>query len=137
MNNRVATCALLADRHHGLTRSLRDLLETTFGTVFIVADESSLIEGAQRLNPTVVIVDLSLTGDDAIALLRRLRATAPETQVVTLCVEDEPAVARSALAAGADAVVLKRAIATDLLPALDKVMAAERYVSPAIQLATY
>ena len=133
----MATCALLADRHHGLTRSLRDLLETTFSTVFIVADENSLIEGAKRLRPTVVIVDLSLTGKDAIALLARLRATARESKVVTLCIEDDPAVARCALAAGADAVVLKRAIATDLLPAVDKVLAAERYVSPAIQLAAH
>lgn len=133
MNGRMATCALLADRHHGLTRSLRDLLETTFGTVFIVADETSLIQGAERLHPTVVIVDLSLTGEDAIALLTRLRATARDSKVVALCIEDEPAVARSALAAGADAVVLKRAIATDLLPALDKVLAAECYVSPAIR----
>jgi DNA-binding NarL/FixJ family response regulator len=57
------SCVLLADRHHGLTEGVRGLLETTFGTVVMVADEASLIDGAGRLQPDVVVVDLSLAQD--------------------------------------------------------------------------
>jgi two-component system secretion response regulator SsrB len=39
--------------------------------------------------------------------------------VVVLTVHDEDSVCRAAIKAGADAVVLKRAIATDLLPAVE------------------
>jgi len=52
-----------------------------------------------------------------------------------ISVHDEPTVARSVLAAGASGFVLKRAIASDLLAALDAALAGERYVSPAIPLA--
>ena len=54
------SCVLLADRHHGLTEGVRGLLATAFGSVVMVADEASLIEGAGRLQPDMAIVDLSL-----------------------------------------------------------------------------
>ena len=43
------SCVLLADRHHGLSEGVRGLLATAFGSVVMVADEASLIEGASRL----------------------------------------------------------------------------------------
>ena len=41
--------------------------------------------------------------------------------MIVLSVHDEPSVRRAAMEAGADAFVLKREIATDLLPAVDAV----------------
>ena len=45
-------------------------------------------------------------------------------KVVVLSVHDEESVRQAALAAGADAFVLKRAIATDLLPAIARLQSA-------------
>jgi two-component system secretion response regulator SsrB len=110
---------LLADRHHGLRDSVRGLLETTFETVFMVANEASLLEGAGRLQPAVIVVDLSLSEGDVIGLLGRIAERSPDSKILVLSVHDEPTVAQAAFAAGAHAVVLKRALATDLLPAVD------------------
>jgi DNA-binding NarL/FixJ family response regulator len=55
--------------------------------------------------------------------------------MIVVSVHDQSSVSRSVLEAGADGVVVKRAIATDLLPATDAVLAGGRYVSPAIALA--
>jgi DNA-binding NarL/FixJ family response regulator len=117
------SCVLLADRHHGLTKSVRGLLETAFGTVIMVADEASLLEGADRLRPDVAVVDLSLAQHNGLGWLRALRQRCPELKLIVLSVHDESAVRRAALAAGADAFVLKRAIATDLMAAVDRVRA--------------
>jgi DNA-binding NarL/FixJ family response regulator len=125
-------CVLLADRHHGLSEGVRGLLETSFDQVFMVAERSALMEGAERLAPTVIVVDLSLAGGDVPALLRGLRARAPAARVLVLSVHDEPAVVSAVLAAGADAFVLIRSIATDLLPAVDSILAGQRYVSPSL-----
>ena len=114
-------CVLLADRHHGLTEGVRGLLETTFGSVVMVADEASLLEGASRLRPDVAVVDLSLAADNNLVWLRALRRSLPELKVIVLSVCDEESVRRAAMEAGADAFVLKRAIATDLLAAVDAV----------------
>jgi DNA-binding NarL/FixJ family response regulator len=104
------------------------LLETTFASVFLVADETSLIEGAGLLRPAVVVVDLSLGAGDVLGLMRELRARAPGAKVLLLSVHDEPSVLRSAAAAGADGIVLKRAISTDLLLAVDEVLAGRRFI---------
>lgn len=128
-NNRIHY-ALLANRHHGLTEGVRGLLETTFDVVLMVADEVSLLESATRLPVDLAVVDFSLTRGEEIGLVRRLRARCPIMKLIVVSVHDEPSVSRSALAAGADGFVLQRAIATDLLPAVDAVLAGQRYVSP-------
>ena len=115
------SCVLLADRHHGLTEGVRGLLETTFRTVVMVADEASLLEGADRIRPDVAIVDISLAQDSGLGWLRALRQRCPEVKVIVLSVHDEQSVRRAAMEAGADSFVLKRAIATDLLDAVEYV----------------
>ena len=125
-------CVLLADRHHELSEGVRELLGTTFEGVFAVADEASLMEGAARIRPTLVVVDLSLAGGDVVGFLGALRRQAPAAKVLLLTVHDEATVASAALAAGADGVVLTRAIATDLLEAVDAVLAGKRYTSSAV-----
>jgi two-component system secretion response regulator SsrB len=123
-------CVLLADRHHGLTEGVRGLLKTAFGTVVMVADEASLIEGADRLRPEVAVVDLSLAGDSGLGWLRTVRGRCPDLKLIVLSVHDEQSVRRAALEAGADAFVLKRAIATDLLPAVALVRAGRSLDAP-------
>ena len=115
------SCVLLADRHHGLTEGVRGLLATAFGTVVMVADETSLIDGADRLQPDMAVVDLSLAQGSGLGWLQTLRQRSPDLKVIVLSVHDEQSVRRAAMEAGADAFVLKRAIATDLLRAVDAV----------------
>ena len=119
MSEKRLSCVLLADRHHGLTEGVRGLLETAFGSVVMVADEASLLDGAARLQPEVAIVDLSLARDNGLGWLRELRQRCPDIKVIVLSVHDEQSVRSAAIEAGADAFVLKRTIATDLLPAVD------------------
>jgi DNA-binding NarL/FixJ family response regulator len=121
---------MLADRHHGLRDGVRGLLETEFETVFMVADEASLLEGVGRLKPPIVILDLSFSGGDLGGLLARLLKSSPASKVLMLTVHDEATVATAALAAGADGVVLKSRLSTDLLPAVDALRDSRRYLSP-------
>jgi two-component system secretion response regulator SsrB len=115
------SCVLLADRHHGLTEGVRGLLATAFGSVVMVSDETSLLEGAGRLQPDLAVVDLSLAPDSNLNWLQLLRRSCPNLKVIVLSVHDEESVRQAAMRAGADAFVLKRAIATDLLAAVDAV----------------
>ncbi|MBK9062918.1 MAG: response regulator transcription factor [Acidobacteria bacterium] len=127
MREKPLSCVLLADRHHGLTEGVRGMLETAFETVVMVADEASLLDGAGRLQPDVAVVDLSLAKDRSLGWLQALRDRCPGLKVIVLSVHDEPNVRRAALGAGADAFVLKRAIVTDLLPAVDRLRFHERH----------
>jgi two-component system secretion response regulator SsrB len=121
MPDKPLSCVLLADRHHGLTEGVRGLLETAFMSVVMVADEASLIDAASRLLPDVAIVDLSLARERGLGWLRAVRERCPDLKIVVLSVHDEESVRRAAMDAGADAFVIKRAIATDLLAAVESV----------------
>ena len=113
---------------------IRGLLETAFGTVFIVGDEASLIDGVDRLEPSVTVVDLALAGGNWLQLLRTLRQRSPAAKVILLSMYDESSVVRAAMGAGVNGFVLKRAIATDMLDAIAAVLRGESYISPCIRV---
>lgn len=127
MSAATAACVLIADRHHGLFQGIRGLLETTFNKVFLVTDKESLIDGAARLQPTVIVMDLFYAAGDLSGLIRELREHAPAAKHLLLSVHDEPTIIAAAIESGADGLVLKRAIGQDLLPAIDALLAGQRY----------
>jgi len=129
MPDKPLSCVLLADRHHGLTEGVRGLLETAFGSVVMVADETSLADAASRLLPEVAVIDLSLAREQGLGWLRVIRERCPNLKIIVLSVHDEQSVRRAAMDAGADAFVLKRAIATDLLAAVEDVRG-DRHAEP-------
>ena len=136
MEHQQVGCAILADRHTTLSEGIRGLLETTFKTVYIVADAASLKEGAQRLLPAVVVLDISLLGSDFSSLLKEVLESSPESRVIVLSVHDQASVVRIALASGAKSVVLKRTIGSDLLTAVSAVLRGDEFVSPGFGLGT-
>src|SRR4051794_10065573 len=123
---------LLADCHLAMLQGVRSLLESRFSAVVMVADEGSLLEAIERLDPDLVVVDLSMPVEEGTNIARQLRGRYPDLRVLVLSVHDELAVASLILDAGAAGFVLKRTAATDLLPAVEAVLRGGSYVSPAI-----
>ena len=116
-------CALLADRHLGLAERLRSLLETEFEAVVVVGDEVSLFESARQIDVALAVVDLSLARGNGLQLIRRIRSQFPQLKLIILSSHPEMSVRAAAIEAGANGYVLKRSIATDLLPTIDAVLA--------------
>lgn len=116
-------CALLADRHLGLMEGVRGLLESEFEAVVVVGDEISLFESVRQLHVAMAVVDLSLRRGDGLGLVRRIRSHFPQLKLIALSVHDEKNAELAAIEAGANGFVLKRSIATDLLPTIDAVLA--------------
>jgi len=130
MSAEAIKCVLLADRHHGLSEGIRGLLESEFEAVVMVADEKSLVESAARLQPNVVVADLALAKGESFGWLRRLLLRCPESRVIVLSAHDELSVVEAALEAGAAGFVLKREIATKLLPAIESALSGRRGAGP-------
>ena len=116
------SCVILADRSTGLMEGVRGLLETMFETVVIVANVTSLLESAARLQPEMAAVDVSLAHDGGLYWIGEMRKRCPEIKLIALSVHDEPSVEITATNAGCDGFVLKRAIAAELLPAVERLM---------------
>lgn len=123
------SCALLANRHSPLSEGVRGLLETNFKAVVMVADEASLLESLSGLKVSIAIVDLAVTPGDGLQMVRRLRSQFPDLKLIITSVHNEPIIARLVLEAGADAFVVKRTMATDLLRAIDAVLGGQGFVA--------
>ena len=130
MSEKPYNCVVLADRHHGLTEGVRGLLETMFETVVMVADETSLLESADRLQPDMAVVDMSLGRESGLHWVRELHERCPRLKLIVLSVHDEPSVRRAAAEAGADGYVLKRAIGMDLLRTAEALLAGPAGTAP-------
>jgi DNA-binding NarL/FixJ family response regulator len=91
-----------------------------------------LLDGVNRLAPSVTIVDLALAGGEWLRLLRTVRERSPASKLIVLSLYDELSVARAAIGAGVDGFVLKRAIATDMLDAVAAVISGHSYISPGV-----
>jgi DNA-binding NarL/FixJ family response regulator len=124
---------LLADNHLGMLVGVHSLLDDLFETLLMVADERSLMEAVTTFKPDLVVVDLSLPGEGEANIAKRLMGHLPDLRLIVLSVHDEPTVVGQLLSAGIAGFVLKRAAATDLIPAVKEVLRGQVYVSAAVQ----
>lgn len=123
---------ILADAHQSMLAGERALLESMFETVFMVADEASLIEAAEKLSPDLIVADLSLPVTKEINIARRLKKAFPGIKLIILSVHDEGAAVGECLVAGASGFVLKRTATNDLIPAIEAVLSGDIYMSPSL-----
>lgn len=123
---------VIADDHAVVRRGLRQLLDAEDG--FEVVAEAADLESARRCvrghHPDVLVLDLNLTNGLSLGAIPELRADCPETQIVVLTMQSEPAYARRALAAGALGYVLKEAAESELVEALRRAADGDRYLNP-------
>jgi DNA-binding NarL/FixJ family response regulator len=125
-------CVVLADAHPNMLEAVRGLLEGRFGTTVMVADETSLLMAVKRIDPDLVVVDLSLPVSGGVNIVPSLMGKYPKLKVIVLSVHDEQTALSQARRAGAAGFVLKRTAGCDLLAAVDAVLRGEPYVSPAM-----
>jgi two-component system response regulator NreC len=78
----------------------------------------------------VLILDLNMPGESSLEAIPKLREAFPDTQIVVLTMQDEPAYARTALGAGALGYVLKEAADAELVDAVHAAANGERYLNP-------
>jgi DNA-binding NarL/FixJ family response regulator len=110
--------------------AVRRLLDGRFATTVIVAYEVSLLETVGRINPDLVVVDLSLPATGCQNDLHALFGRYPRLNVIVLSVHDESCAVSRALDAGAKGFVLKRTATVDLTAAVEAVLRGETYMSP-------
>lgn len=123
---------VIADDHSVVRRGLRQVLEGDTGLEVVAEAED--IDGARRYvrghKPDVLVLDLNMPGGSTLDAIPEIRAEAPDTQIVVLTMQNEPAYARQALAAGVMGYVLKEAADTELVEAVRRASAGDTYLNP-------
>jgi two-component system response regulator NreC len=123
---------VIADDHAVVRRGLRQVLDADGG--FDVVAEAADLDSARRYvrghHPDVLVLDLNMPGGSTLDGIPEIRAECPETQIVVLTMQDEPAYARHALGAGALGYVLKEAAEAELVEAIQRAAAGDTYLNP-------
>ena len=123
---------VLADDHQVIRSGLRMLLDSEHG--FEIVAEASDVDSARRSvrghHPAVLILDLNMPGGSSLEAIPLIREESPDTQIVVLTMQQEPAFARQALSSGALGYVLKEAADEELVEAVRNAAAGERYLNP-------
>src|SRR5262245_12900707 len=123
---------VLADDHEQLLAAASRLLAPDFEIAATVTDGPAALSAAARLDPDVVVLDLSMPGFDGIEVARRLRDAGSRAAVVILTVHDDPELLRACLETGALGYVLKSRMAQELAVAIRAACAGQGFVSPAL-----
>lgn len=123
---------LLADDHAIVTDGLKALLTGVFCLVGTVINGLALLEASKRLNPDVVITDISMPLLNGVDAVRRLKATQPRTKSIVLTMHPEPELAVEAFRAGASGYVLKTSPGEELITAVREVSQGRHFLSPLI-----
>jgi two-component system response regulator NreC len=130
--DRDKTTVVIADDHTVVRQGLR-LLINNEDAMQVVA-EAGTVPDAERLSrahrPSVLVLDLNMPGGSSLEAIPRLREQAPDTAIVVLTMQDDPAFARKALQAGALGFVLKEAADEELLEAIRLAAAGDTYLNP-------
>jgi DNA-binding NarL/FixJ family response regulator len=125
---------LLADDHNILRDGMRLLLERQAGFAVVgeAADGREVVQLAQEQTPDVVVMDIAMPNMNGIEATRRIVERKPQIGVVILSMHyDESYVIRS-LKAGARAYLLKDAVKTELIAAIQAVVQGRSFFSPKI-----
>jgi DNA-binding NarL/FixJ family response regulator len=123
---------LLADDHFVVAEGLRSLLEPHFDVVGIVPDGRELITAAKRLDPDVVVLDISMPSLNGIEAARQMRAEGSRAKVVFLTMHREVTYAARSMEAGAAGFVLKHSAASELVTAIQEALKGGTYITPHI-----
>ncbi len=125
---------LLADDHEAIVARVRRVLSADFDIVGAVNNGRDALAETQRLDPDVLVIDISMPVLDGLQAVSHLRSTNSRTKVVFLTIHEGQDFVAAALSAGASGYVTKAYLTTDLVPAIREALAGRTYVSQSIQL---
>jgi DNA-binding NarL/FixJ family response regulator len=124
----------LADDQPAVLSQVTRILGTGFDIVGTVADGLQLLEAAGRLEPAVIVLDITMPGIDGLGAARSLKRAGCRSKLVFLTVHEDADFAREAMALGADAYVVKSRLASDLLTAIHEAVEGRKFVSPTVKI---
>jgi len=123
---------LLADDHAIMLDAFKALLEPEFDVVGMVTDGRALLTEFARLNPDVVLVDISMPLLNGLDAGRQLKAQRRSVKLIYLTMNPNPDLAGEALRLGASGYVLKSSAASELTQAIREALRGRSYITPLI-----
>jgi len=125
---------VLADDHEIVRAGIRLVLEeqSDMEVVAEAADGEAAVRYALGHKPDVLVLDLNMPGLSGLDAIPGVLEASPDTAIVVLTMQAEPAFAREALRAGARGYVVKQSAAAELVGAIRAIVAGDTYINPSL-----
>lgn len=123
---------ILADDHVMVAEGLGHLISRVADLVAQVFDGRQLVDAARRLQPDIIVSDITMPEMSGLEAMRRLKADKVPSRFIFLTIHTEPRLAAEAMRAGARGYLLKQAAGEELLEAIRTVMGGRTYLTPLI-----
>jgi len=123
---------LLADDHMLFAEGLQSLLRDEFELLGTVANGKELVEATHRLNPEVILVDISMPVLNGFDAVRRIRKDGNSAKVIFLTMHDDETLVAEAFRCGGSGYVLKQAAGEELVTAIREVAHGNNYLTPLV-----
>ena len=120
---------LVADDHARILKAVSALLANSFDVVDLVADGRAALQAALKLDPDLIVLDVSMPGLSGIEVARELTRRRNKAKIVFLTVHQDAEILASCLAAGGLGYVVKELMDSDLIPAINEAVAGREFVS--------
>jgi DNA-binding NarL/FixJ family response regulator len=125
---------LLADDHGVVRDGLRRLFEDTedIRVVSLVGDGKEAVAEASRVNPDVIVMDISMPVMSGISATRDILERAPQARVLMLSIHTSAEMIGQSLAIGARGYVLKESASVEVVAAIRAVAAGRQYLGEGV-----
>jgi DNA-binding NarL/FixJ family response regulator len=119
---------LIADDSPAVLEDVVAMLREDFVIAAALSNGGSVVEKVARLDPDVVVLDISLGDMTGFEVARRLRETNCRARIVFLTVHESSDFVRAALAIGVSGYVFKSRAASDLAAAINAASRGEEFL---------
>jgi len=127
---------IVADDHALFRQGLKGILSgiAGFEVVGEAADGLELLNLLKkgRLDPDLIIIDISMPNLRGIEAIPEIKALHPETKLLVVTMHKDKEYLYQALAAGADGYFLKKDADAELFAAIEKIRKGKTYISPSL-----
>jgi DNA-binding NarL/FixJ family response regulator len=123
---------LLADDHSVMLDRVGGLLSSSFEVVGAVTNGQEMISAGIRLNPDVIVADITMLGLTGIEAAQELREAGSRARFVFLTIHIEHEFVDACVSQGALGYVVKSHMKTDLIPAIKAALTGRTFISPLV-----
>ena len=123
---------LLADDHSVMLDRVGVLLSSSFEIVGAVPNAKEMISEGIRLDPDVIVADITMPGLTGIEAAQQLREAGCRAKFVFLTIHIEHEFVDACVSQGALGYVLKSHMKTDLIPAINAALMGRTFISPLV-----
>src|SRR6476469_11024829 len=127
-------CVFIVDDHPLVREGLTNLINRQSDLIVCgeAKDSAEAIGGIAKEQPDVAIIDISLTNESGLELIKHLVRQFPQVALIVLSMHDEALYAERALRAGARGYVMKHETSKSVLASIRRVLGGGIYVSERI-----